>query len=323
MTKRKWVLGLSLAAMVGAALWMRELASWIPRLVGNKIFNVREMRVSRDGRWLWTLDGELMEETFALDPPSPRPAALPNGGASLPSEGQAFHAAHGIDTFPNYWYDPEKQTTYFLRREGEKPVALRGVIVAYGGALGWSLARKEIYSVDAYVLSIWQMETGRFKRRIDYAHSHAQQQIFSPDGKWLLWIESDGVTDDLYRADVQSARSAPALGKFSDRALQFSPDGKYFLVAGSGDGESVTVFDAKTWKQLWSAKPALSARFSLDGRVGIVKNDGFEWREPQTGMLLKTLLNPAKGTGQWTTSPDRNWIYAENEKRQIVRWRAW
>lgn len=327
MKRRKWALGIGLAAMVGAAFWMRELASWRPKVFGQLRIFPAEFRVSRDGRFLWARDFLFAEETFIVH------SFASNGQSQhLSAERQAFHAQRGRDTFPRLWRDDYKQKTYFARRAGEKAVVLRDVFLDYGSSTGWSLERREIFIEERGRILIWNMNDGQLKRRVRYSKWISQDAIFSPGGKWLLAVQPTGAESSraglarVRRYEVQSGKRMPSpdfvIVRRRTNSLQFSPDGKYLLVGGQHNEPRALVFDTSQWKQLWSDDAVVNAGWSPDNRVGLAKTDKFEWRDPASGKVLQSLPGPAKGTKIWTTSPKGDWIYAVNDQYQILRWRA-
>ncbi|MBW3635479.1 MAG: WD40 repeat domain-containing protein, partial [Armatimonadetes bacterium] len=286
---------------------------------------VIELRVSRDERFLWARDTS-SQETFTLQPLGP------NGETQRQLvEGNASRADYDIGTFARIWHGWNKKPTHFMDRSEEK-VTMIPNLVFYYGSIGGSAARREVFTEERGLISIWNMSDGRLKRRVRYSTWISKDAVFSPDGKWLLAAQTvgdsgpGGVYSRVRRYDVQSGKLMPSpdiLNVLRTIApLQFSPDGKYLLVGGRWGDPRALIFDTSQWKQLWSDQAVVSAGWSADNRVGLAKSDKFEWRDAVSGQVLQSLPGPAKGTGIWTASPDGQWIYANNDKQQILRWRA-
>lgn len=178
------------------------------------------------------------------------------------------------------------------------------------------------------------------KKRLNYMQSLEAEAdaIFSPDGEWLLASEKEQGSHygQLRRFEVQTGKATSSLNQFtSSRSFGFSPDGRFlWFVEEDGYGIKFKFHVATNPNSIlgatdkWSQSCSGPPKWLPDGRIGLVKPDGFEWRDA-SGRLLGRLPGPFQSlrvtpsyVQSWALSPDGNYIYSAEQSGTIRRWRA-
>jgi WD40 repeat protein/serine/threonine protein kinase len=113
-------------------------------------------------------------------------------------------------------------------------------------------------TADMFV-NVWNVETGKQTAHIKCWHRGIRQGLaFSPDGKWLAYLDRRDGQIKLWNPQTQSVRVGLSAGIVTCEALGFSPSGRH-LVAGTkqGNTEGITVWNlAGLDKQLETADAA-------------------------------------------------------------------
>lgn len=326
--KRILLLALSFAAMAGVAFWMRELASWRPKVVGRVNINAQRLYISRDGGSL-IVRGNHKEQIVALKSGATR---------SKWHFVDDFELQHGLETYPRVWVDENQARLYFSPLRGKK-IPLEGVQGSnqsnlfpanQGVNASWSKLNREVYGEAEGAIFIWDWNSGKLKKRARYGKFRQRAVRFSPDGKWLLAYERGaGKAHCLWRYDVRTGTKATLIKKGRDFFdFGFSPDGTKIYFVQSDGNLVFQVVRSSDFKPMWGANWAGSAKWLPDGRIGIIQTDGFEWRDA-SGRVTLRLLGPfnqlkhiKERPADWVPSPDGKWIYSVNLDGAIWRWRA-
>lgn len=319
--KRNWALIIGFVAVVGGVFWMRALASWRPKTFAKVDFNSTKILFSRDQKRLIVADDSgnsgdkqiFIVATGAVD-------------ESKKARDEFDSDFYGSSTFPRYEHNDQESAIY-VRLTADKTICLEGTegrgerfFRDKRYALRGSKARREIYGEARGEIWIWDWN-GKLKKRFRYIRKVVENAIFSPDGKWLLayekWPDRNGF---LRRYDVRSGKMVETVNQFTElRSMDFSPNGFFFWWAKDSQGY-FEVVRTDTWKWQWGADCAGPVKWLPDNRVGIVKENGFEFRDAR-GKFLQSLPGPIK-VSDWALSPDGNWIYSCETSGMIRKWRA-
>lgn len=341
-TKRKYAAIVGILAMIGAALWMRELASWRPVTLGKLSYPIEKLKIARDGRFLLLEDHSgdsviLNLETHSLD--------------STANSIRNFDKKHDLETFPRVRLDTRfgKPKLVFLPTshrivvlEVHQDYALRSLTdtTEYPALhFAWSKSAGEVYCVFGSDFSVWDWKTGRLKKppqSFDSKDSNlgaSSPSVFSPDARWLLVdagpLERWSVRTGQRKAWVTLVGSDQWLPRYG-----FSPDSQFVWLVRSDnvrgviiDFEVVRVSDSKL---MWQTPCSGPAKWLTDGRIGIVNESRFDWRDAKGNLLgslpgpfqKTTLKGPLGHVTDWVLSPDGNWIYSAEQSGIVRRWRA-
>ncbi len=339
---RKLAAGIGIVALVGAALWMRELASWRPVTLVKFELNLVYMVMSRDGQTL--LVGGMSTRPKPFEEVLMEVGAA--GGAINLHATPAQRSHFWKQGAPRPWIALNQSRTQFIFSPAPgKKVLLAGKIhphyfdldASNSGAshFAWSKARGEIYRESYGEISTWDCKSGRLKKRYfafkPKPNSPRIVVSFSPDGQSLLTS-----TGSLLRYDVPTGKLIRLIHRSSQGAggsrivdFGWSPDGKSFWFVRRSVAEDYLDFNvlrATDSALLWSAPCAGPSKWLPDGRIGLMEQGGFSWRDA-SGREIGHLPGPLAGSRladepQWEATPDGNWIYSCEEGGIIRRWRA-
>jgi WD40 repeat protein len=323
--KSKWAWGIGVIAFIGAALWMRELASWRPQTVARVAFHASRMLFSRDGKRLIVTDnsgnsgdkqifnwkgGQVDASAKALRAFDSDVYEVSSFSFELSKESMR------IDFFPPRGAKVRLQTPDQIKSKDEY---LSGVT----SALTYVRARSEICGSSNGALWVWDARSGKLKYRVRCPFD-LRRGVFSPDGKWFVAADSEGMQDSLGRYAVRTGKKAQTInpsGSFPH--FDFSPDGRYFwfMQGDVGQAKSIIVMDARTWKSLAHIPCSAPVKWVSPGRLGIVQASHFEWLDMATGKHT-SLPGPLGAVADWALSPDGRWIYSVERNGTIRKWRA-
>lgn len=331
---RRWALGLSLAAMIGVAFWMRALASWRPQKVTRvaQPSDIYSLHISPDGRFL--LAGfrafyDLENEKWAPSVPPNQSfyGFAPNGTYF---SAQDFYQTHPIGEFetpdfPNrarifrrelatgkiVWsaldsHLQRNNTTQSIALTGdEKQVLVRGRanLKAFDARSGKMLWRRELPIIESGQF----VKSGRFVW-VRNGHQHFLQDVATGRILWrqppLAWGSKSGISPD---------------------------ESLVWIVYEISAGHTVARFyDLESGKLLWTRPPAppmmvnLSPpAFSSDSRsVTFMNWTGVEWFEAKSGKRLGSRRGPGQARAlAMAFSRDGNWLYTSDNAGQIWKWR--
>jgi WD40 repeat protein len=322
MKQRKWALIIGVVVFIGGVFWMRALVSWRPVTFAQVPFTPTKIVFSRDQKRLIVADNE----------ENPRDKQIWNwkNGAvdeSNKARDEFDGDLDGFSTFPRYERKTAESAIY-VRLTADKTICLEGTEGGVGRflgdkryALGSSKALREIYGEAKGEIWIWDWK-GKLKKRVRYIRKVVENAIFSPDGKWLVayekWPDRNGF---LRRYDVRSGKMVKTVNQFTDlRSMGFSPNGFFFWWVQESSPSDLNVVRTDTWNWQWSTQCVVPVKWLSDNRIGIVKKNGFEFRDAR-GKVLQSLPGPVN-VSDWTLSPDGDWIYSAETSGIIRKWRA-
>lgn len=170
---------------------------------------------------------------------------------------------------------------------------------------------------DDQTIKLWDVASGKMLRSLPGHGSGVWRVAFAPDGKALAGI----AYQKLFLWDPMTGQQVRVIDAHSDtiRSVCFSPDCK--MIATGGNDETVRLWDAATWKSIWSQKierhgklPEIvwSVAFSPDGKslaVGSGNGIGGDGRvrvlDPSNGEVRHT-FDGSEGEQVWAVafSPD-------------------
>lgn len=328
--KANWrfrALGLSLAAMIGVAFWMRALASWRPQKVAIVApASAHALQISPDGRFLMAGFREFHDLEGEKRVPS-----VPTGEGfyGFSPEGTYFSTDYlfgqaarrikilrrAIQTGEVAWSaldSPLKGDGYTLtitQSGDEEQVLVRSqgqlrAFDAHNGTLEWRRAGR-------------RLEGGTFVKngRFLWANNTAGCFLSETTTGRILWRkfalnsgDSSGISPD---ESLVWMVSAFALGKHFDTVARF--------------------YDLKSGKLLWKRRLAGFApadihaplTFSSDGRhVAFMNWTGVEWFDAQTGKRMGSRRGPGHNVAEaMAFSHDGDFLYTCDKNGQIWKWR--
>lgn len=189
-------------------------------------------------------------------------------------------------------------------------------------ALAFSPDGKTLASASDAV-QLWDMQTGKLLRTILRNSPAVWSVAFSPDSKTLAIGGFEGVR--LW--DVKLGKLLWLMKEPQVQSVAFSPDGKW-LNSDNSD-YALRAFDMQTHKLLWSQttlkrvaitdKPPIA--FSLDSKILADGSGGtIEWRDPQTGVLLRTIEAHNNGVEAIAFSNDGKLMASASQDWTIKLW---
>lgn len=336
--KFKVPLAIGIVAALGAALWMRQIASWRPHVVARLSVKQGYMVLSRDGR-------RMLVRGFGKSIMSgSRAVVLDLASESIDFNPQPIRRFWKANAIERHLSLNKSHTQLVFTPERGQPVLLAGQIApqsfdfdasgAGASQFKWFKARSEIYREGYNDLRIWDTRTGKLKTQI-----HDWRGVLSPDGlSSLRFTLSPGGVNALIRYHVPSgkfaaliARRKTAFGDYGSGECGWSPDGKFIWFVRQdlrGDYLDFNVVRVADSKPMWSAPCAGPSKWLPDGRIGIMQQGGFSWRDA-SGREIGRASGPLPGTkailfgaAEWEASPDGRWIYDMDNSGTIRRWRA-
>ena len=181
-------------------------------------------------------------------------------------------------------------------------------------------------------VSLWSADSGEFLRAVPENVGRIYAMAFAPDGETFASLSHPNhYGNNLIggNIDIWSARSGDRLrtirGHTSDRrSVDFSPDGKAVVSAGTGGvlsiqdantGETIHEIDGNTWI-------ISSVRYSPDGKTLIsVGGAGIQIWDAQTGQLIEKLAERSS-SGFLAFSPDGSMMATggTKEEGQVCIW---
>ncbi len=139
--------------------------------------------------------------------------------------------------------------------------------------LAFSAERNTLISGSAESVRLWDIRTGRERRRLDHDGADFMCVTLSPDGKLL----ASGHGDNLLRLwDPATGKEVHPLGAASEPAFRvaFSPNGK-LLATANYQNKSVSLWDLRNGKRLGQLPvEASSLVFSPDGKLLVLHGVG-------------------------------------------------
>jgi len=321
MNKRKVVALMGGAFIVGVALWMRELASWRPVLVGKAGFGLFSIEMARDGKTLH-VDGDEQKATLDLETGQSNTQAkdIQNSGKDCgPQDSPCVSIKRAKNQLV---FRPTPSRTVVLPIEIDLFYANREDFY-----FAWSKDRQEVYCEMGAQIWVWDWNNGKLKRktRCFYSGMAPVYACFSPDARSVL-IASENTALDRY--ETKTGRKiisiVPDAIYPNFPLIGFSPDGRLIWFVRQNDlgvMRGLEVRRASDNKVLWTAPCGGIVKWLPDGRIGLAQKNGFEWRTP-SGRLINRLSGPFENVTDWTTSPDGDWLYVANDDGAVYRYRA-
>src|SRR5690349_15080165 len=141
-----------------------------------------------------------------------------------------------------------------------------------------------------------------------------QSADWSPDGKWIAYINFDAQPEQIVLWNVQTQKAERTLGKLvrlpsdgvvaSYRQVAWSPDGK--MIGAVDNNFHLFIWDAQTGETLQTLKvDADHLQWSHDGnRVAAFGLEGFEVVDVETGKFLIQRGGEDQSTNNLALSPD-------------------
>lgn len=326
---------LTAIASVGALLWMRELASWRPKLLATLPLGVRTGALSPDGQLLVLVDPNDLNATRfrALDFKS---GTTFNWSAPLGWNGNSFvcflsPAVVAISA------TTETKPVLQLRRAGDgaslgtfplhsdlffNPCGVRLVddgttlVVANGGYCErWDVSSAKQKSVVALegaasdsTMSGWKASHSNFAVTMDGSQIIGRQHLETKIWDALTGLRCGGWKRHEPRASAQ---------------VWFSPDARFLVYRPVFTGQTQndwSVIAAKTGQTLWQYTATASPLFSADGRFLFAQSPtGCEVRDAATG--VEQPGRAALVFGGNLLGGSRDWAITEGGRAQIRRWR--
>ena len=178
-------------------------------------------------------------------------------------------------------------------------------------------------------IRLWELETGRMLRVLDYHGDNVTSLSFSPDGKT---IASGSLDKTVGIADVKTGRLIRSLQGHADEvnSVAFSPDGK--TIASASRDESIFLWDTANGDVIFSIeKPASEVRtlsFSPDGKILASASEDktirlwqvSEGQPTQPGELIRALQASPSPIRSVSFSPDARLLAAASEDNSIRLW---
>ena len=172
-------------------------------------------------------------------------------------------------------------------------------------------------------IRLWEVETGRMLRVLDYHRDSVTSVVFSPDGKT---IASGSLDKTVALCDVKSGRLIRTLADHRDEvnSVAFSPDGK--TIASASRDETINLWDANTGEVIHSIEaPASEFRavaFSPDGKIlasGSADKTVRLW-QVSDGQMIRALDGHSSAIRAVAFSPDGQVIASSGNDNVIKLW---
>jgi len=185
---------------------------------------------------------------------------------------------------------------------------------AYTGEVAFTQSpdRRSLVAVDETGrLDVWDLATGQVTKTIATKGRKVHQVIFTPDGRQLLVAAQEGpntVWDLAAGKKVAEFTPPPKKDPKADEywwnTLAFSPDGR--LLAASKFGRGTWMWTWPNRDLLWHDAQELGCYFTPDGRNLITAGwyRDFEFRDPTTGTIRRTVSGSHVGVTDFAASPD-------------------
>lgn len=341
---------LVLALMIGAFFWMRSAASWRPQKIA----------VLPNSKWI-ALSLRDNQETLVAFHRSFTPGEKEQGNFLILDLTKNQKTTWKIDNFYDTPFYPRSGISgafhWWVEGEDIKPsVFIRGYEysstfykaeirdLATGKIryrVGWRTPPLENFviaklSTDGSTLRFFNdhsfftfdFKTGKKGRLISFASPFKRDHLFhtimafSPDGTQVARAQNRVV--GLW--DIKTGKMLKRWKLGFDQSGYggigyFSPDAR--LAIGMWPG-NLRFLDVETGKQRWELKfkGQHALKFSGDGRfVFVLEDEGCDVYEAWSGQKLRHLSVPRFGDGK-IIQANENWIFTQDSKGQIWRWRA-
>ena len=179
-------------------------------------------------------------------------------------------------------------------------------------------------------VALWNTADWRQQKAWTISGSASSADVFSgcevsPDGRWLVTVDYKGPFQVWSLTEATAARSASSSGGTS--SLAFSPDGR-LLTTANLDGV-VRVWEMPGLRKLAEFQAGSQALYALafspDSRRLATAGEGVEaislW-DVATWQELVAWELPGESVGQIAFSADDSALIAENDKGDVLLWRA-
>jgi WD40 repeat protein len=204
------------------------------------------------------------------------------------------------------------------------------------GPLAISPDGKTLAVGNQSTLLLYDPGTGKGQRFGGHGQSLVWQVAFSPDGRRVASLGSDGTmivratdTGKLIRRFPCGVSRTGGTGEWDYAAypLSFSPDGRRLLLLDQQRGGGVQLWEVVSGGLCheWRGEGVnLEARFSPGGRVIAVRNEGEAVRllDAATGRAFARLGAPSKRMGGLAFSPDGKVLLSGQADGTVVLWRV-